>query len=65
MVSKKLRNALIRASWNSGGIIISSAIGGVLVFFGNKHMVENSSETYNALIIMVIVAVVFLFPYLI
>jgi len=55
----KLTLFLGRAIWNALSVVLISAIGGVIVYFGNKHMIMNTPETERALLIMILIAVGF------
>lgn len=49
-----------RSLWNAISVALVSSIGGVIVYFGNKHMILNTFETARALIVMFLVGVGFL-----
>ena len=49
-----------RSLWNAISVALVSAIGGVIVYFGNKHMLINTPETARALLVMFLVGICFL-----
>lgn len=62
-MNEKLSTNINKAIWNTLGIVVSASIGGILVYFGNRYMLDNRSETFIAFGVMLVLSVLFLFCY--
>ena len=57
------RRSFMNTFWRTSDIVIAGAIGGAFSFFGGKYLELSNETNFNALILVTIISIIFVFSY--